>query len=404
MLNQSISKESVLISGASIAGLILAYWLSNYSFDVTVVERFKKIRRGGCPIDVRGTAVDVGERMGILSQLQKADIHTGRITFLHPNGDVVGSISPENATGSEKNRDIELSRGSLTEILYNLTKHQSIRYQFDDSISSLDDNGDTVDVTFKSGQESRFDIVIGADGLHSNTRRLVFDKEETYSRYLGYCFSGFTIANDFNLSQEAVVYSTPGRTAAIYATDKSNMAHVLFGFASEEQPDVSHRDDDQQRKLMTNKFAGLGWKIPDLVKAMQKVDDLYYDNVSQIRMPHWSAGRVALVGDAAFAPSFMSGQGSSLALVGAYILAGELAHQENVGTAFSNYEKIMRPFVEANQDLAYGGASSFLFPNTNEELEMRNQAIVALESSSQGNVLEEDSKDIYSSLILPEYE
>lgn len=298
-----------------------------------------------------------------------------------------------------------MSRGSLTEILFDLAKHQSIQFQFDDSISSLNDNGTTVDVTFKSGQQhSRFDIVIGADGLHSNTRRLVFGEEEKFSRYLGYCFSGFTISNDFHLSQEALVYSTPGRTAALYAAGKSNTLHVLFGFASKEQPNVNHNDYDQQRKLMTSQFAGLGWKIPHLVKAMQKADDLYYDIISQIRMSQWSAGRVALVGDAAFAPSFMSGQGSSLALIGAYILAGELSSRENYGNSFANYEKSMRLFVEANQDLAYGGASSFLFPNTSQELEMRNQALAALQSSEQRSVLEESSEDVYSSLTLPNYE
>lgn len=396
------SRKNVLISGASMAGLTLVYWLSKYGFDVTVVERTETVRKGGYPIDVRGAAVDVAERMGILPQLQNADIQTEKITFINPSGTIAGTISSGDDTGGVNRRDIELSRGSLTKALLDLTKHQPIRYQFGDAISTLDDNGTSVDVHFKSGKHGKFDLVIGADGLHSNTRRLVFGEERPFIRYLGYCFSGFTISNDLGLSHEAVIFATPGRTAALYAAGKSNTLHAILMFTSKEAPYTDNYNTDKQRRLTVEKFAGLGWKIPYLMKEMQKANDLYYDVVSQIHMSRWSAGRVALVGDSAFAPSFMSGQGSSLALVGAYILAGELASHQEYEKAFAAYENIMRPFTEANQKLVGSRDSSLLFPSTSDEIEARNQALTALQSE-QKSMLSHESKDAHNLLSLPEY-
>lgn len=326
-----------------------------------------------------------------------------KFTFINPNGDSAGAISPEIDTGSVKKRDVEIARGNLTEVLFELTMQKSIHYQFSDSISTLNKDNDGVNVSFESGKHGKFDIVIGADGLHSNIRRLVFGEERQFSQYLGYCFSGFTMANDLDLSHEAMIYATPGRTAALYAAGKCDTLHALLVFMSKEPPVIDHHDRDKQLKLTAEKFAGLGWKIPNLVESMQEANDLYYDVVSQIHMPHWSVGRVALVGDSAFAPSFMSGQGTSLALVGAYILAGELASHEDHRKAFENYEKIMRPFAEANQNLANGGGSSFIYPRTNEELEARNQALIALQSSDQKGLASDESEDVYSSLFLPKY-
>ncbi|MBO0998919.1 FAD-dependent monooxygenase [Bacillus sp. SD075] len=399
-MKKNKANTTVLISGASIAGPTLAYWLCKYGFDVTVVELAGTIRGGGYPIDIRGTAIDVVEQMGILEQLQADHINSQKITFLNPDGGIAGVIKPEELTGGEEGRDIEMPRGSLTESLFDLTKSQPIRYQFNDSITALNDDGTGVDVIFKSGLRSRFDIVIGADGLHSNTRRLTFGEEEQFSRYLGYCFNGFSIPNDLGLSHESVTYATPGRIAVLSASGDSDTLHAFLTFASEQPPFSKKHDANKQRKLTAEIFAESGWEIPRLVKAMLESDDLYYDVVSQIHMPRWSSGRVTLVGDSAYAPSFMAGQGSSLALVGAYILAGELASHEEHGKAFAAYENIMRPFVEANQALAGPGAA-FLFPRTSEEIKVRNQALSALQSSDHENM--PGDGDVHSSLRLPNY-
>lgn len=397
---QSGRQSNVLVSGASIAGPTLAYWLSRYGFSVTIVERSEAVRGGGYPIDVRGTAVDVVDQMGIYPQLQAAHIGSHGITFLNPDGAVAGRIRPEELTGGEKGRDIELPRGKLTELLFDLTQRASIRYLFNDSIVAIEDNGDGVDVTFENSQAQRFDLVVGADGLHSNTRRLIFGPEEPFSRYLGYCFNGFTMPNFLGLSHEALAFATPGRFAILSASGDTDTLHAFLTFASEAPPITVSQDD--QRRLTEELFAGVGWEVPRLVDAMQKADDLYYDVVSQIHLDQWSKGRVGLVGDSAFAPSFLSGQGSSLALVAAYILAGELAINQDPTHAFANYENIMRPFVEANQALAGSGAS-FLLPRTEEELNARNRALAGSQVQEGGSMPGAESRAVHSSLSLSDY-
>ena len=329
------SRRAVLISGASIAGPTLAYWLDRYGFDVSVVERAGTVRSGGYPIDIRGTAIDVVERMGLLAQLQAAHIDARKLTFLDADGAPIGIIQPEALTGGVSGRDIELPRGTLASLLYGLTRHGVIRYRFNDLIAALEDDGAGVNVRFKSGAEGRFDIVVGADGLHSNTRDLVFGPEAPFNHYLGYCFNLFSMPNDAGLAHEGVIWAEPGRMAGVYAVGHSDTLHAFLTFAAQEPPFQGHPDVGQQRQRTAEVFAGAGWQVPRLVEAMQRADDLFFDTVSQIRMPRWSSGRVVLVGDAAHAPSFLSGQGSSLALVGAYVLAGELSKHAEPAEAFA---------------------------------------------------------------------
>jgi 2-polyprenyl-6-methoxyphenol hydroxylase-like FAD-dependent oxidoreductase len=397
--------KKVLISGASIAGPMLAYWLYRYGFDVTVVERADAVRSGGYPIDIRGTAVEAMDRMGLLSQLQAAHIDTRKLTFVDGTGAPIAVISPEVLSGGVSGRDIELARGALTSLLYEQTQNGAIRYRFSDSIDALDDDGASVGVRFKSGEHDRFDIVVGADGLHSNTRALVFGPEEPFNRYLGRCFNLFSVPkpSSVSLSHEGIFYAEPGRAAGVYAVGDSDTLYAFLIFAAEEAPFHSHPDIDEQRKRTSEIFAGSGWKVSRLVEAMQSADDLFSDTVSQIHMPRWSSGRVVLVGDAAHAPSFLSGQGTSLALVGAYVLAGELASHSNPVEAFASYERIVRPFVEANQALASSGGS-ILLPRSQEELDRRNQALGAAASSADSGEYANKRTQVHSSLKLPDYD
>jgi 2-polyprenyl-6-methoxyphenol hydroxylase-like FAD-dependent oxidoreductase len=299
-------------------------------------------------------------------------------------------------------RHIELPRGALTALLYEQTQNGPIRYRFSDSIEALEDDGAGVDVRFKSGKHDRFDIVVGADGLHSNTRTLVFGPEEPFNRYLGRGFNLFSLPNFGGFSHEAISYAEPGRATALYAVGNSDTLHAILVFASEEPPFRSHPDIEKQRKRTSEIFVGCGWEVPRLVEAMQHADDLYFDTVSQIHMPRWSSGRVAVVGDAAYAPSFLSGQGTSLALVGAYVMAGELATHSNPTVAFISYEQIVRPFIEANQALASSGGS-ILLPRSQEELDQRNQALSAGEFSADGGAYAEKRRQVHNSLQLPDY-
>ena len=369
-------RRRVLISGASFAGPALAFWLHRYGFAVTIVERAAALRSGGYPIDVRGTAIDVAERMGLLPGLRGAHIGSKRLTFIDGEGRALAEIGPEMMTGG---RDVEVPRGVLTKMLVDLTRDDVI-YRFGTSIEHLVDRGEEVEVTFSDGGRASFDVVIGADGLHSNTRALVFGPESQFEYPIGFCFAGFLTPNTLGLSREAVCYNVPGRVAVLYAVgERPETVHAFLAFAHPRLSEQEARDHDRQRRLTAEAFADGGWKTPELVEAMLAADDFYFDTVQQIRMPCWSRGRVALVGDAAHAPSFLTGQGTSLALVGAYVLAGELASHADHTAAFAAYDRKLRPFVELNQ-ARVGEGRATLIPVTQEQLEERNRSFAAMTS------------------------
>ena len=395
--------RSVLISGASIAGPALAYSLDRYGFEVTVVEQAPSIRGGGYPIDIRGTAVEVVRRMGLLPRVEAAHIASRTMTFVDAEGMTIGRIPIYDLMGNQAGQDVELQRGTLATLLYSLTRDGSVRYLFGDSIEALDDDGAGVDVRFRNGERRRYDIVIGADGQHSNTRRLVFGAEETFNHHLGYTFNIFSMPNDQALSHGAIVYAEAGRAAGVLAVRDSPELFVFLIFTTEIPPFGARADRAEQIRRTAAAFADGGWQVPRLLEAMQNADDLFFDTVSQIRMPCWSEGRVALTGDAAFAPSFQSGQGTSLALVGAYVLAGELAAHDDPVLAFASYERAVRPFVEANQALATREGGSFFLPRTQEQVDARNRMLAAFQDGDAAQALNSHSREVHSALRLPDY-
>ncbi|MGW6530406.1 FAD-dependent monooxygenase [Streptomyces venezuelae] len=368
-MSHTRNRSRVLISGASIAGPALAYWLNRHGYAVTVVEKASALRGGGYPIDIRGTAVDVVRDMGLLPQLRDAHIDVRRLTFLDGDGTPVASVDPHRLTGGVAGQDLEVRRGDLTEALYTAVR-DDVEFLFDDRIDSLDQSAHGVDVTFRKGGSRTFDMVFGADGVHSRTREFLFGPEERFHRYLGHCFAGFTLRNTFGLRDEVTMWNTPGRTAALYAAGDDGHVHALLAFAHPEPPLHAFRNPRAQRDLVADVFADAGWEVPGMLAALRDTDDLFFDVVSQIRMPRWSSGRVALVGDAAYAPSFLTGQGSSLALIGAYSLAGSLAGGDHAA-GFAAYEDGARPLVTATQDQV-GDGDVTLFPTTAPALERRN--------------------------------
>lgn len=388
-------RRKVLISGASIAGPALAFWLNRYGFAVTVVEKAGALRGGGYPVDVRGTALEVVRRMGILPRLQDAHVDLRRLTFLHEDGSEVASVNPHTVTGGVTGRDLEVRRGDLTSALY-MAVRDDVEFLFNDSIDTLDQSGPGVDVTFRGGGRRTFDMVFGADGLHSRTREFLFGPEEQFHRYLGYCFAGFTMRNTFGLAHEAVLWNTPGRAAVLYAVGDNADVHAFLNFAHPEPPYDAFRNPEAQRDLVTAVFADAGWEVPGMLAAMRDADDLFFDGVSQIRMPRWSSGKVALVGDAAYAPSFLTGQGSSLALVGAYMLAGSLADRDHAA-GFDAYEHKTREFVTVNQELVAEGDAA-LFPTTAQALELRNDMLRNLSTMPAA-----EGRPAHSALTLPEF-
>lgn len=395
MGTRTASQGTVLVSGASIAGPAVAFWLHRYGFAVTVVEKSTGPRGGGYPIDVRGTAVEVARRMGILPRLREAHIESHRLTFLNADGSEAAVVHPQTVTGGVEGHDVEVRRGDLTEVLYGAVRNE-VEFVFDDSIDTLTEHEHGVDVTFRSGGRRSFDVVLGADGLHSHTRKLVFGPERQFHRYLGYCFAIFTMPNTFGLSHEVLIWNTPGRAAALYAVGDSNELHAFLNFTHPEPPYEVLRDPEAQRDLVAATFADDGWELPAMVAAMRHANDAFFDTVSQVRMPCWSSGRIALVGDAAYAPSFLTGQGTSLALVGAYMLAGSLAAHRDHTTAFAAYERDIRGFVELNQ-AQVGEGDAALFPTTAEALERRNTKLRGLTASPPGT-----GRPAHTALTLPE--
>ncbi|WP_232660995.1 FAD-dependent monooxygenase [Pseudonocardia sp. TRM90224] len=362
---------TVLISGASIAGPALAHWLRVRGMTPTVVERAGAVRSGGYPIDVRGVAIEVADRMGVLPQLRAAHVATSALHVVDAAGRRRVSIAPGAVSGGAEAHDVELPRGELTSILYELTRND-VEYVFGDTMTALHEHDGGVDVEFANGPSRTFDLVVGTDGVHSTTRRLVFGPAADYQHHLGYHFAAFTVPNHLGLDHEAVLHNVPGKIVAINAVRTSPEVTALFAMASPELA-FDDRDLDQQRQLIEEAFTGVGWETPRLLKAMWEAPDFYFDSVGQVLMPGWTRGRVALLGDAAFAPSFLSGQGTSLALVGAYVLAGELAAAGgDPAVGLPAYEERLRPFVGRNQALVAEGAGT-LIPATRGKIWLRNQ-------------------------------
>lgn len=399
------ARRRVLISGASIAGPTLAYWLDRYGFAVTVVERASAVRSGGYAIDIRGTALEVVKRMGLQADVRAAHIGSRGLRFVDANGDTIGSVPVYELTANDLDQDVELPRGVLTDLLYGLTRDGTVDYRFGDSIATIEDDGDGVDVRFGSGLRERYDIVIGADGLHSNVRRLVFGPEEPYSHYLGFAFNIFSMPNDLGLSQEAILHAEPGRIAGAFAVRGHPDLFAFLVFASDTPPFGAHADKAEEIERTAAVFAQSGWQVPRMVEAMRRADDLWFDTVSQIRMPCWSKGRVALVGDAACAPSFRAGQGSSMALVGAYVLAGELARHDDPAKAFAASERIARPYMEANQALAMQDTANIIFPRTQQDLDARDRMLASLRADRSGTTKyrDADAEAAHNALKLPTY-
>jgi len=346
--------KNILISGASIAGPALAFWLHRYGFQVTVIERAPCIRPGGYAVDFRGAALDVLEKMGILDEIRKFETRTGTITVVDKHNKKISRL-PDGFTSGE----LEIMRGDLADLLYNATEN-NITYIFDDSITSLMENAEGVEVTFERHPAQQFDVVIGADGLHSNVRRIAFGEEEKFRHDLGVYIAIFTTPNYMDLGMNGLFYSTPGKKVGLFGARENTEARASFYFTSGPLA-YDRRNIAQQKAILRDRFAGEEWEVPRLLELMDQAPDFYFDAVSQIKMDRWSTGRIALLGDAAHCASPLSGMGTSMAVIGAYILAGELKQANgDYTTAFSNYENMMRDFVTRGQRLADGGADWFV--------------------------------------------
>ncbi|WP_025348348.1 FAD-dependent monooxygenase [Nocardia nova] len=345
-----MSDVRVLVAGASIAGPALAHWLRRRGAEVTVVERAPELRPGGQAVDARGVTKEVIGRMGLDAAVRAARTETAGAYTVDQDGTVLQTFRADDDGGDGLIAEIEILRGDLSRVLYDDTR-DGVEYIFGDRIAELTQDADGVDVTFAGGDRRRFDLVIGADGLHSALRALVFGPRERFLRHLGLVLAFYTVPNEFELGRWAIDCQDSGRTAGLRPIPDATHAMAMFSFPATDF-DVDYRDIEAQKRLLRDRMDGMGWLTPRILAHLDDTPDFYFDQVAQVVMDRWSDGRVALLGDAACSPSPMSGQGTGLALIGAYVLAGELAAAGwDPAAGFARYEERMRPFVEANQEI-----------------------------------------------------
>ena len=340
----------VLVSGASIAGPAVAYWLSRHGFEVTVVEQATGVRPGGQAIDVRGAALDVIERMGLMPRVQAVRTRMRGMTMYDGEGvEQWSSTEMTMSAGRLDSPDVELLREDLCTFLYEATRDR-VEYVFGDTVTAVDPDGR---VEFERGRPASYDLVIGADGLHSTVRRLVFGPERDFLRSLRARLAVFSAPNFLGLDNWQIWLREGLRGYCVYPVRDNAEVRVIAGFEAGPDEHLERIDPGVQKQLVADTLGSLGGHTAKVLAAMWDSDDLYSDVMAQVHMPSWTSGRVALVGDAASCPSPITGQGTSLALVGAYVLGTELGRSGGEpGPAFAAYEARMRPFVQANQALA----------------------------------------------------
>jgi 2-polyprenyl-6-methoxyphenol hydroxylase-like FAD-dependent oxidoreductase len=390
--------KSVLISGAGIAGPTLAYWLSRYGYTPTLVDLAPAPRTGGYVIDFWGLGYEIATRMGLEDAITREGYHVQELRLVDRKGVRVASLGTRVFSELTGGRYVSIERSALARLIFNSLSCEAI---FGDSVSAVEEEARDVRVRFQSGTERHFGLVIGAGGLHSPVRKLCFGPQELYERPLGYVVAAFE-AEGYQPRDENVymAYGAPGRQIARFSM-RNDRTLFLFVIASGLDPiRYPHTIVDQKaflRRLCQND----GWEVPRILDVLDNTEEVYFDRVSQIHMGRWTQGRIALVGDAAFSVSLLGGQGAALAIIAAYVLAGELAKADgNYKDAFPAYEAMLRPFIEKKQRAAqrFGGA---LAPKTEFGIVLRNLVMHATHIPGVAKLAM--GRDLIDNLQLPTY-
>jgi 2-polyprenyl-6-methoxyphenol hydroxylase-like FAD-dependent oxidoreductase len=315
-----------------------------------VVEQAPGLRPGGQAVDARGVAKEVIRRMGLDAAVRAVCTDTAGAYTVDADGNVLETSRADDNDGDGYIAEIEVLRGDFSQVLYDDTR-DGVEYVFGDRIAELTQDADGVDVTFASGGRRRFELVIGADGLHSSLRAMVFGPREQFVHHLGLVLAFYTVPNEFGLDRWLIDYKESGRWAGLRPIHDASQAIAMLSFPAADF-DIDHRDVEAQKRLLREQMAGFGWETPRILAHLEDTPDFYLDQVAQVKMDSWSSGRVGLLGDAAFSASPMSGGGTGMALVGAYMLAGELASADwDPAAGFAGYQDRMRSYVEANQEM-----------------------------------------------------
>jgi 2-polyprenyl-6-methoxyphenol hydroxylase-like FAD-dependent oxidoreductase len=405
----------IAISGAGVAGSALAYWLHRAGHTPVIIEQAAEFRAGGYMIDFWGVGYQVAKRMGIEDQIKAAGYQIERLRSVGPRGEIKADVNVAVFRRMLGDDFTSLPRGDLAAAIY-ATIEDEVEVVFGDSIATVDEHDDGVRLTFQYGAPRDFDLLIGADGLHSNVRRLVFGPEREFERFLG-CKVAACSVEGYRPRDDLfyVIYGAPGRQLARFAM-RDDLFYVIYGAPGRQLARFAMRDDRTTflfifraesgdisvapKDQLRSEFGDVGWECREFLAALDDVDDLYFDVVSQIRMNSWARGRVLLVGDAAGCISLLGGEGTGLAITEAYVLAGELAHAgADYRRAFDAYQGLLRPFVEAKQAAAVRYIP-FFATRTRFGLWLRN---VALRSANFGPLTRLFSGSVRDDFTLPDY-
>jgi 2-polyprenyl-6-methoxyphenol hydroxylase-like FAD-dependent oxidoreductase len=390
--------KSVLISGAGIAGPTLAYWLKAAGFEPTLVERAAVLQAGGYVIDFWGLGYDIAERMGVLPDINRGGYHVREMRIVDDLGRRLAGFGTRVFTELTGGRYVTLQRSELSRLLFEKVKDR-VESIFGDEIVAVREQPDGVRVELRHAGERRFDLVIGADGLHSAVRGLVFGPQCSFERHLGYAVAALEVRGYRPRDQDVyLTYNRPGRMVGRFTLhDDRTLFLFVFAMKGASLPATL----EAQKARLREVYGGGGWECPKILAELDRSDKLYFDRVSQIRLPNWSRGRVALVGDAAFCVSLLAGQGSALAMISSYVLAGELAAADGrYQQAFPRYDALLRSYIAAKQRGAERFAGAFA-PKTRGGLMFRNLMIKAFAIPRVARLAV--GSDIADALELPDY-
>lgn len=395
-----MEQKSILISGIGIAGSTLAYWLGEHGYRPTLIEQASRLRTGGYVIDFWGRGYDIAARMGLLPDLKSEGYNVKEVRLVDAEGHRVGGFGVDVFRALTHDRYVSIPRGDLAELIYRKIDGR-FETLFGDSVREIKQDSDSVEVAFEHAPPRRFDLVIGADGQRSVVRKLVFGSEDQFEKYLGYAIAAFEVAG-YRPRDELVFvsHSVLGKQISRF-TLREDRTLFLFVFSAQEEIRIGSRDVKAQKAVLKADFRDVGWECPRILAALDACTELYFDNVSQIRMDMWTRGRVALVGDAAFCPSLLAGQGSALAMAAAYVLAGEIAnHDHQPERGLQRYQQLLQPFMTAKQESAVKFSGSFA-PKTEFGLFFRNQITKILQFPLVAKLTL--GRSLLDRIVLPDY-
>jgi 2-polyprenyl-6-methoxyphenol hydroxylase-like FAD-dependent oxidoreductase len=360
--------KNVLISGASFAGLTTAYWMNKMGYKVTIVEIGNSLKKGGTPVDIKDSTVDIVKRMGLFEQIKANRLSLEKWEFKNAD-DLTGHTMQLREHGEpQSDNEFEIERDVLLNILYDLIKND-VEFIYGNSITSIQEKDNCVEITFKDGIQREFDLIFGCDGIHSAVRKLCFGNESEFSHFLGQYFS-IAITDKLLIEEGSLqLYAEPNKGFMLNAYNKKT--DIVFTFRPEKEIPYDYRNQEQVKQIVFDQMRGMAWRAPELQQELLNSSSFYFDKFCQIKMPSWTKGRVALVGDAGYCASPAAGMGGSLAIIGATALADAFEkNSSNFVLAFKDYNRDLRPFIEETQTAAVQ-MLDLLLPRTEEEVQLR---------------------------------